>query len=593
MPETNFKDKTIFRDMTEWFSPAVLIQMARQAVTTTLFSNYADRRLTQAALDDKNLDAVSDRYDLTQHFKKDADGAFWIDYVADVGDGFDSTYAVAYLLGQPYIDIPGLDHKLPRGGLMIMGGDEVYPAATVADYNKRLFDVYKKAFPRESVADDERPLAFVIPGNHDWYDGLSIFLAKFCAADRFELDGKKYFLGGWKISQQHRSYFSLKLPDNWWIWAFDSQVDDADIDLPQFKYFKTVANKMPENAKIILFASVPSWAKFNESQKGKDSYLKSLTTVAGVVQKEKKARFYAIISGDAHHYSRYGSPNIPTQFITAGGGGSFLHPTHHLPLKIKNIPWLNATTEMSLTTSPDAAHGETNKEACYPPRRTSRCLVLGNWAFPIKNWKFCLIIGTLYWLASLLLGENYLIKDAAASPSSLVVTAALALLFYKYADAPTALVKSLMAVIHTIFHLSAIILLKSFFHELNTGMGVKPGDHWYPMFQFLINAAEMITVGGFVAGIIWGLYLIVFNGMFGYHHNDAFSAMTLTSYRNFLRMRIKDDELTVYSIGVEEVPNRCGWIDAPEGTTGPKILPKVPLEPKLIEDTIVIKYPPK
>ena len=49
----------------------------------------------------------------------------WIDYVSDLGDGFNSTYTVAHLLAQPEVDVNG--DKLKRGNILVMGGDAVYP----------------------------------------------------------------------------------------------------------------------------------------------------------------------------------------------------------------------------------------------------------------------------------------------------------------------------------------------------------------------------------------------------------------------------------------------------------------------------------
>src|SRR5258708_6551115 len=36
--------------------------------------------------------------------------------------------------------------------------------------------------------------------------------------------------------------------------------------------------------------------------------------------------------------------------------------------------------------------------ACYPGRRRSAALTLKNLAFPLRNWKFSLVIGALYWI---------------------------------------------------------------------------------------------------------------------------------------------------------------------------------------------------
>lgn len=50
----------------------------------------------------------------------------WFDFMADTGDGGNSTYSVARLLAQPYLRVPDKDNHyrtLPRGNLMIVGGD--------------------------------------------------------------------------------------------------------------------------------------------------------------------------------------------------------------------------------------------------------------------------------------------------------------------------------------------------------------------------------------------------------------------------------------------------------------------------------------
>ena len=49
----------------------------------------------------------------------------WFDFMADTGDGGNSSYAVARLLAQPSINVNGSDSplNLPRGDLLLIGGD--------------------------------------------------------------------------------------------------------------------------------------------------------------------------------------------------------------------------------------------------------------------------------------------------------------------------------------------------------------------------------------------------------------------------------------------------------------------------------------
>lgn len=50
---------------------------------------------------------------------------FWFDFMADTGDGGNSTYAVARLLAQPSLKVKcgGSKKFLPRGALLLIGGD--------------------------------------------------------------------------------------------------------------------------------------------------------------------------------------------------------------------------------------------------------------------------------------------------------------------------------------------------------------------------------------------------------------------------------------------------------------------------------------
>lgn len=54
----------------------------------------------------------------------------WFDFIADTGDGGNSTYAVARLLAQPSLVIKADDSNsrvtFPRGQLLLIGGDLAY-----------------------------------------------------------------------------------------------------------------------------------------------------------------------------------------------------------------------------------------------------------------------------------------------------------------------------------------------------------------------------------------------------------------------------------------------------------------------------------
>jgi hypothetical protein len=123
-----------------------------------LFDGRVDGRSMQAALstgkknkssngelsDETNNDNEEDKlralqqqyqgciFDYSSDLKRDKDGGFWFDFMADCGDGFNSSYQVARMLAQPSIIARHntMQKLLPRGQLLINGGDLAYPNPT-------------------------------------------------------------------------------------------------------------------------------------------------------------------------------------------------------------------------------------------------------------------------------------------------------------------------------------------------------------------------------------------------------------------------------------------------------------------------------
>lgn len=109
----------------------------------------------------------------------------------------------------------------------------------------------------------------------------------------------------------------------------------------------------------------------------------------------------------------------------------------------------------------------------------------------------------------------------------------------------------------------------------------------------LAFGVEVIPTGGFLGGLLFGLNLLITCRWFNMNHNDAFSAMRLDSFRHFLRIRIKGDEVKIFPIGIDDVPRRQDWRVNEKWKEGdpshPAYVPARPLAPKLIEDPLVIE----
>src|SRR5262249_28783363 len=87
-----------------------------------------------------------------------------------------------------------------------------------------------------------------------------------------------------------------------------------------------------------------------------------------------------------------------------------------------------------------------------------------------------------------------------------------------------------------------------------------------------------------------GMYLYVSSRFLNMNHNDAFISMRLKTHRNFLRMRIKDEEVTIYPIGLTNIPQRGDWRVNSEkkGCPPPAYVPVKDLVPHLIEGPSVV-----
>jgi hypothetical protein len=76
----------------------------------------------------------------------------------------------------------------------------------------------------------------------------------------------------------------------------------------------------------------------------------------------------------------------------------------------------------------------------------------------------------------------------------------------------------------------------------------------------LLLAGGIIFVGGWLVGsLILGAYLLVSLNRFGRHANEAFSALAIPDYKNFLRLHLDaEGKLTIFPVGIARVPRKWG-----------------------------------
>ncbi|CCD99035.1 metallophosphoesterase [Bradyrhizobium sp. STM 3809] len=596
------KDTKTHPGMTHWFDPRLLIKLLNNVITSAMFGHYADRRLMVAALDTvapavhlKRATALVDQFGPTR------DGPVWLDFVADLGDGFDSTYAVACLLARDSLTFDG--EPLPRGQILVMGGDEVYPYANAQTYKNQLRRPYQWASPDHDKTDDRGVPLFAIPGNHDWYDGLSQFLAYFTRPTPTHF-------GSWR-TRQSRSYFAVQLTRTWWIWAMDIQLAD-DMDQPQADYFNLIAqsDQLLPGSRIILCTAEPGWLYTDTNTKSWEIVDYALGIAA---KANKQLTIPLLLSGDTHHYSRYQAGD-GTQFVTSGGGGAFLHPTHQLKSDV-SVRWTDRTVPLTL-----GRRNGGQEPAAYPPMPTSRSLLWRNLWFALTNWDFSIFMGLVYVAVGILVGlrdypDIHLIVALVLGGGIVFYTTAqehvsLSAIYHKWRrrrikpdDFDTlanenlwlqfrkAMVVIITSLIHASAHVATALFAARAFASFNQDHFTLSGQ-WYSVWKWLgLLAAEMGVVGFVLGSSYFGLNMLITCRWLRMNRNDAFSALRIGGYNNFLRLRIEGDDVQVHAIGLDDVPQRHEWRENPDYKPGnsaqPRFVPAGPLRPHLIETFVV------
>jgi hypothetical protein len=538
------------RPPVRWLGPVLLAATGARVALAEQFGAYLDKRELQ--------------YPFEKRLHDHGEGEeFWFDFVADTGDGFNATYSVAYLLGQPVLDLDGL--RLPRGQALVLGGDQVYPTASASAYEDRLRGPYRAALP--TVAPGERPPAlYALPGNHDWYDGLTAFLRVFARREGTTI-------GAWRTAQS-RSYFALRLPRHWWLLAIDAQ-EGAYLDDPQLEYFREVAGQIRPGDRVILCTPHPGWVQATEIPilyDTTDYFVRKIIAPTG-------ADVALMLSGDMHHYARYScSAAGGRQLVTFGGGGAYLSATHELPKRIKVPPKETIIRQASPPQDYKLAKA-------YPSRMRSRALGTGVFTrLPARNWGFLVLLGVLHTMLMLALDNAG--RDILTVPSFIMSAAVIGLTLF-FAAGLTAGRRSVKHYVLGLSHGAVQILVGVAGLTLWRMLAID--ELRWPL-PVLVSAVTYGPVAAIVATEVVALYLLVAS-RFGVNLNELFAGQGIQGYKGFLRLHIgSDGTLTVYPIGIDDTNKR--WRAVPAAPAhAPWIEPTRPLRPHLIEPPIRIGMP--
>jgi len=552
--------------MVRWLDPHQLLDTAVRVLLSGIFSAYSDARELQALVEAETFD------------RSDA-SSLWFDYVADLGDGWNSTYTVARLLAAEKLEVSpaqgaarapderdGEPHVTERGRILVMGGDQVYPVPKRVEYENRFLGPYRSALP---CSVGESPELFAIPGSHDWYDGLANFLGVFC---------RERWIGGWK-TRQRRSYFALKLPHGWWLWGIDVQFG-AYLDEAQLAYFSDIARSQLQPGDRVIVCT----AKEVESGRDKAEIYsdRNLAYVEREIIEPAGARVLLHLKSGRHHYCRYQEDDGARQYIIAGGGGAFLHPTHQLPTYID---------------APDGVgDARYQRVATYPSEEVSRKLRKRVWFLPAYNLPLAGLFGTvqvlLAFMLSLHLGRRHeslglrrlwvAVWDSPTAFLLLVAIVVIMVLMVRFAHDASGLSRLLLGVVHASLQLTSVAMVMVVASRLSTWYGLTGPSS---LAAFLVLVAVLGGVGGTLgmSGYLWTTNCL------GFHGNEAYAPLHHFDLKHFLRMHIDGDGvLTLYPIGIDRVGRK--WRLCPDAAAdAPWFAPDGPEpEPHLIEGPVRI-----
>lgn len=563
-----------------WYAPLQLLRTGRLVAIATIFGQHADPRLVEGITRDDGSQrgrlgvAPFGPYDYSDH-----EAPFGIDYVSDTGDGWDATYTVAYHVAQDELALSLGEMwrtdadmvRTERGHILIFGGDEVYPTASLEEYDTRLVLPYEHAFlaPGGEESLQAAPSVFAIPGNHDWYDSLVSFTRLFCSRQRF---------AGWEAPQQ-RSYFALKLPKGWWLVGTDLQLG-SEIDGPQHAFFERLEKQISPDEHIILCHAEPNW--IHETIYPDEYAYRSIRELEDLFGD----RIKLFLAGDYHHYVRHESES-GVQKIVAGGGGAFLH----------------------LTNGPDDSvlQGSGGQDPSYCRKRFPSWW--GSWwlcwanllLFPIRNWQFGFATAPAYAVtASALISPGieagsaadlltHVVQRISLDPFSLFWVVAVALGVVFFTDTSKLWYRWTAGLTHAFSHIAASVLLGGAIAAALRSYLVEHNPEWLVWHPPLVALGT--ALGGYVVGpMVLALYLTLSLNLFRRHRNDASSALRSPNYKNFLRLVIdKSGQLTIYPIGIRKVATRFG---PPTRPTRSRLEPRNGTRPFLIETPIVVTAPP-
>lgn len=554
-------------------------------------------------IDSEKMLGMIDKREVENAYAKDSKFCYidkeelWLDFMADTGDGFNSTTSVFYAITREELllkDKVGIDTRLKRGDILTIGGDLVYPDASEIQYINRFKGPLRFVFPNTNTLDEKKshPHLYAIPGNHDWYDGLSAFTRMMCQQKK---------IGGYKTNQ-NRSYFSLELRENLLFFGIDNQLK-GDLDIPQIEYFKNIVKDkiiLNKRLHIILNVAEPSWYEYWLRDTGRrPQRFDSVNYFMKELKKEyENIKFDIIVTGDIHHYAHYENNSNKNEedvdhLITSGGGGAFKHVTSFLDRKeYIDLPNINNDTSNNY---------KLDKDSKYPSSKFSEKHILKNLLFPFANREFTFYMMILvavntfvFYLFTNFQGYSILVNDSHTwvdifkNMLHVIISYTLSLLpillpgivifgiihavqpkeINQYKLNKFKLLKwltfILAVVLQNLLFVSIIVVYYKSLHfnpNLQNISQIYTSNNGCCVFW---KALSFVVVNSMLSGILlstlYGIFLMISYRFWNFSITEASSSNIIEGYNNFLRFKITNDKVHIYVIKVQKAYNWYKYI---------------------------------
>ena len=230
---------------------------------------------------------------------------------------------------------------------MVICSDVIYPAGGASEYEQKFYEPYK----------DYLAPIYALPGNHDWYDGLTGFMLHFCGAEP-PLTGETpppaagrahrllnrllwrrppradpgTLARGREIRgrpEQH-PLPEHRQPGPYWamdvgplrIVAIDTGITGS-VDRDQLAWLRAVSESS-DRPKVLLTGR-PLYVD------GRGPNRNGHLAAVDAVVRAREHRYVAAIGGDVHNYQRYPvevEPGRTIEYVVSGAGGAYMSATH-------------------------------------------------------------------------------------------------------------------------------------------------------------------------------------------------------------------------------------------------------------------------